>query len=139
MDSVLNVATPATAATVAVPHKLPPPGFIPIPTVTRDVSVVTVFPLASCTSTLTGGLIFAPATVLAGCGPKASWVAGPATVRGALVLGALLVSVLSVAVTVAIPAVLSVTLNVWVPFTKAAGAGNAALESLDVIPTVSAT
>ena len=45
--------------------------------------------------------------------------------------------VTSDAVTVALPAVLSVTLRVFVPLTSAALAGSAALASLEVIATVS--
>jgi hypothetical protein len=44
---------------------------------------------------------------------------------------------MSVAVTVREPAVLSVTLNVFVPATSAAFAGSDAFASEDVIPTVS--
>src|SRR5438034_7908111 len=43
---------------------------------------------------------------------------------------------MSVAVTVRLPAVLRVTLNVFVPADNAALAGRVALESLEVIPTV---
>src|SRR5437762_1138463 len=59
------------------------------------------------------------------------------TVMEGLVLGVLEPSVLSVAVTVAVPAVFNVTLKVCVPALKAALAGNVALASLEVIPTVS--
>lgn len=44
IDRLLNVATPATALTVAVPDSVPPPGFVPIATVTDAVEEVTVFP-----------------------------------------------------------------------------------------------
>ena len=46
---------------------------------------------------------------------------------------------MSDAVTVPLPAVPSATLNVWLPATSAALAGNVAAPSLDVIPTTSAT
>src|SRR5256885_2903663 len=39
-----NVATPAVAATVAVPASVPPPGFVAIATVTFAVKLVTVLP-----------------------------------------------------------------------------------------------
>src|SRR5207249_316619 len=52
---------------------------------------------------------------------------------------ALLPSKVSLAVIVGLPAVLSVTLNVFVPATSAAGAGKAALVSLEVIAAVSVT
>src|SRR2546428_13844779 len=54
-----------------------------------------------------------------------------------LVLLVIPVCVTSEPVTVALPAVLSVTLRLLVPFTRVALAGNPALASLDVIPTVS--
>ena len=47
----VKFATPATACSVIVPPKVPPPGFVPMATVTVDVSVVTVLPPASCTVT----------------------------------------------------------------------------------------
>src|SRR6266481_3518086 len=53
-----------------------------------------------------------------------------------LVLGALFPSLISVAVTVALPAVFKVTLKVLVPETRAAFTGKLASESLEVIPTV---
>src|SRR6266699_1910797 len=58
------------------------------------------------------------------------------TVIAELVLAVLVPSVMSVAVTVRLPAVLRVTLNVFVPADNAALAGRMALESLEVIPTV---
>ncbi len=63
---------------------------------------------------------------------------GPAlTVIAALVLIVLVPSVTSLAVTVELPAVLSVTLNVCAPLTSAVFAGKLALLSEEVIPTVS--
>src|SRR5919197_4707541 len=59
------------------------------------------------------------------------------TVMAGLVLAVLVPSVTSVTVTVLLPAVLSVTLKVLVPATNAALAGNVALASLEVMPTVS--
>ena len=58
------------------------------------------------------------------------------TVVDGLVLAVFVTSVMSVAVTVRLPAVFSVTLKVCVPDTMAALAGKAALASLDEIPTV---
>src|SRR2546430_764060 len=58
-------------------------------------------------------------------------------VIGGLVLAVLVISVMSLAVSVALPAVLNVTLKVFVPETKAALTGNVALASLEVIPAVS--
>src|SRR5436853_6308516 len=56
-----------------------------------------------------------------------------------LVLAVLVLSVMSLAVTVALPAVFSVTLNVFVPELSAALDGSAALLSDDVMPTLSPT
>src|SRR6185436_17536275 len=71
MDRLENVATPLDAATVWVPDSVPPPGLVPMATVTFAVELVTVFPNASCTATCTAGLIAAPAVVLVGCTVKA--------------------------------------------------------------------
>ncbi len=59
------------------------------------------------------------------------------TVVPGVVSGLLAPSVMSVAVTVFEPAVLGVTLKVFVPPTSAAFAGSVAFASLEVIPTVS--
>src|SRR5438552_3894904 len=59
------------------------------------------------------------------------------TVTEELVLAVFEPSVTSVAVRVALPAVLSVTLKLFVPFTSAALAGKATFVSVDVIATVS--
>ena len=59
------------------------------------------------------------------------------TVIGELVLLVIAGCVISDAVTVALPAVLSVMLKPFVPLTSAALDGNAALASLEVIATVS--
>src|SRR5438552_1875952 len=58
---------------------------------------------------------------------------------GGLVFAVLLVSVMSVAVTVWLPAVLSVTLKFRVPAANAVFAGKVAALSLEVIPAVSVT
>src|SRR3954469_16501085 len=72
MARLENVATPATADTVAVPDSVPPPGLKPMDTVMLALELVTVFPNVSCTATCTAGLIAAPAVVLVGCTVKAS-------------------------------------------------------------------
>src|ERR1041385_5514115 len=61
------------------------------------------------------------------------------TVSAAVVLAALLLSVTSLAVTVALPAVFNVMLNTCVPFASGAFTGKVALPSDDVIPNVSVT
>src|SRR5205809_636788 len=61
-----KLATPATAATVLVPDKVPVLGFVPIATVMFPVNPVAVLPLASWAVSWTAGVIAAPATVLVG-------------------------------------------------------------------------
>src|SRR5947199_271951 len=83
MLSVEKVATPATAATVAVPERAPAAGFVPIATVTAPLKPGTGFPPASNAVSRTAGAIAAPAVVLAGCTVKASRVAGaPVMAKG---------------------------------------------------------
>src|SRR5439155_3039597 len=52
-----NVATPATAATVLVPDKVPVLGLVPIATVMFPVNPLAVLPLASWAVTSTAGVI----------------------------------------------------------------------------------
>src|SRR5438132_14316019 len=73
-----NVATPATAATVVVPAKVPVLGFVPIATVIFAVNPVAVLPLASWAVTWTAGVIAAPATAFVGCTENTNCVAVPA-------------------------------------------------------------
>src|SRR5436190_112125 len=72
MERLENVATPATAATVVVPDSVPPPGLVPIATVTLAVELVTVLPNASCTDTCTAGAIATPAVAVVGWTENAS-------------------------------------------------------------------
>src|SRR2546430_4469530 len=51
-----NVATPATAATVVVPERVPLPGFAPSAIVTLPVKPVAVFPCPSSAVTCTAGV-----------------------------------------------------------------------------------
>src|SRR5690242_20756863 len=74
MLSVENVATPLTAATLVVPERVPPPGFVPMATVTVPVNVVAVCPAASCAATFTGGAMLAPAAASLGCTVNTSCV-----------------------------------------------------------------
>src|SRR5947199_607656 len=81
----LNVATPATADTVVVPERVPPPGLCSIATVTLPVNVSTAFPSASRATTGTGGAMVAPAVGHGAvgspgirCGVKVTWVGAPA-------------------------------------------------------------
>src|SRR5207245_3480867 len=66
MLSPEKVATPATAATVFVPDKVPVLGLVPIATVMFPVNPVAVLPLPSWAVTWTAGVIAAPATVFVG-------------------------------------------------------------------------
>jgi hypothetical protein len=81
-----NVATPLAAFAVAVPDKVPLPGFVPIARVTAFVAAVTTFPCASSMLTCTDGVIAAPATTLLGCTVNTSCVAAPAVTLNALLV-----------------------------------------------------
>src|SRR6266568_4843202 len=70
-----NVATPATAATVLVPDKVPVLGFVPIATVMLPVNPVAVLPFPSWAVIWRAGVIVAPATVFVGSTLKTSAVA----------------------------------------------------------------
>src|SRR5205809_7782294 len=96
MLSPEKLATPATAATVLVPDKVPLLGFVPIATVIFPVNPVAVLPLASWAVTWTAGVIAAPATVLVGSTLKTSAVA----VAGVMLNAALVVLPAPVAVRV---------------------------------------
>src|SRR5438034_759581 len=84
------LATPATAATVLVPDKVPVLGLVPIATVMFPVNPLAVLPLASWAVTWTAGVIAAPATVLVGSTLKTSAVAigGASWSAGVVVLAA---------------------------------------------------
>src|SRR4051812_20580376 len=75
MERVERVATPFTATTVVVPDSAPPPGLVPMATVTLAVELVTVLLNASCTVPCTGGAIATPATAFDGWTVKASLAA----------------------------------------------------------------
>src|SRR2546422_309822 len=88
MLRVENVATPATAATVAVPDRVPPPGLVPSAAVTLPLNPVAVLPCASWTVTCTAGVMAPPAVVLLGWTLKTSCVGVPtATLNAVLVAG----------------------------------------------------
>src|SRR6266852_3913950 len=72
-----KVATPETAATVALPESVPPPGFVPSATVTVPVKVGSVLPKPSSAVTCTAGVMDALAAVLLGCTVNTSCVAAP--------------------------------------------------------------
>jgi hypothetical protein len=77
IDNPLNVATPFTVLTVAIPLNVPLPGFVPIATVTEAAPLVTVFPPASCTVTTGCGLNSALTTTPTGFVVNASFEAAP--------------------------------------------------------------
>src|SRR5205809_1078880 len=93
MPSPGNVATPATAATVVVPERVPLPGFAPSATVTLPVKAGSVLPSASSAVTCKAGVIDAPAAVLVGWTVNISCVAVP----GVMVNAQLVVPVAPVA------------------------------------------
>ena len=62
----LNVATPPTAATVAVPESVAPPGLVPMASVTLA-ELFTRLPTASCICTVIAGAMAAPDVELVGC------------------------------------------------------------------------
>src|SRR5947208_16665784 len=78
-----NVATPATAATVLVPDKVPLLGFVPIATVMFPANPVAVLPPASWAVTSTAGVIAVPAVVVLGCTLNTNCVAVPAVMLNA--------------------------------------------------------
>src|SRR6202165_1156341 len=66
-----KLATPSTAATVLVPLRNPPVGFVPRATVMVPVRVVTVLPAVSRAVPSFVGVIICPAVPLLGCGVRA--------------------------------------------------------------------
>src|SRR5512143_3212473 len=71
-----NVATPFTAACVAVPDRVPAPGCALMERATGSPNVVTVLPAAS-SAVITTGTRVAPAVVVFGCAVKTSADSGP--------------------------------------------------------------
>src|SRR2546422_1030210 len=86
MLRLLNVATPATAATVVVPDSVPLPGFTAIAIATLLEKLVMVFPWASCAVTLMAGVTAAPAVVLDGCTVMTSFVAAAGVMSKAVLV-----------------------------------------------------
>src|SRR5881396_2655178 len=84
-----NVATPATAANVLGPDRVPPAGLVAIATVTLRAKPVAVLPHASSAVTRTTGLIVPPAVAVPGCTVNTSRVADPGVIpKAALVVPA---------------------------------------------------
>src|SRR5438034_10837295 len=86
MLSPEKVASPATAATVLVPDKVPVLGFVPIATVMFPVNPVAVLPFPSWAVTSTAGVIAAPAVVVVGCALNTNGVAVPAVMLNAVLV-----------------------------------------------------
>src|SRR5260370_697797 len=86
MEMPENVAMPLTAFCVAVPLRVPLPGFVPMATAIDAVLVVTTLPPASCTCTVTAGVIEEVAAVFDGCVPKASFAAAPTVILNELLV-----------------------------------------------------
>src|SRR2546427_2420761 len=86
MLRLANVATPETAAAVAVPESVPPPALGPSVTLTLPAKPMATLPSASWAVTCTAGVIAAPAVALVGCTLKTSTLGAPAvTLNAALV------------------------------------------------------
>src|SRR5437762_3400345 len=77
MLTFANVATPLTAAVVAVPDRVAPPGLVPSAAVTVPVNAVAACPEACRAGTGTAGAIAAPAAALLGSTVNTSSVAAP--------------------------------------------------------------
>jgi hypothetical protein len=121
MLSPEKVATPALAATVAVPPSVPPLGLVPIATVMFPVNPVAVFPLPSCAVTWTAGVIAAPATEVVGWTENTSWVGVPAFTTTIAVC--VIATVLIVAETVFDPAAVELRLPVICPLASVVPTG----------------
>ncbi len=134
-----NVATPLTAATLVVPERIPPLGFVPIASVTVPVNAVAVFPCPSSAVTCTAGVIAEPAVALDGCTENTTRAAAPAAMlNGALGTGGKpLAPVLSV-YPVPIFSMLSVE-NVATPLTAATVVVPDSVPPLGLVPIAAVT
>src|SRR5437773_2196284 len=72
-----KLTTPPTAAAVAVPDNVPPPGLVPIATLTFPVNGDAVLPCASWAVTCTAGVIAAPEVALHGWTVNTSTAGAP--------------------------------------------------------------
>src|SRR5438034_586865 len=86
IDRLANVATPAFPARRSSALSVPPPGFVPIASVTFPVNPVAVLLLASSAVSCTAGVIAAPADVVLGCTENTSCVAVPAVILNAVLV-----------------------------------------------------
>src|SRR5436190_1482392 len=83
MERLLQVAVPLTAATVVVPLRLPPPGWLPIARLMLALELTRLVP-ASSSCTVTVAYTTRLGAVVVGCCRKARWVAAPTTMLKAL-------------------------------------------------------
>src|SRR5947199_10384655 len=83
-----NVATPLTAFSDVVPERVPPPGLVPMATVTLPPNAVAVFPWASCAVTCTAGVIAAPAVAPVGCTENTSRAAAAGVITNEVLVAA---------------------------------------------------
>src|SRR5580658_4288332 len=80
-----KLAVPFTGLAVAVPPRVPVPGFAPMAMVTGLVAPVTTTPFTSWMITATAGMMKAPTLVLEGCVVKASLTGEVVTLKPMLV------------------------------------------------------
>ena len=80
-----NVAMPFAGLAVAVPARVPLPGFVPMAIMIGVVAPATMLPLASSIATRTAGAMELPTMVVEGCVTNANCVAAVRTLNGALV------------------------------------------------------
>src|SRR5713226_2214913 len=126
-----KVATPFTAATLVVPESVPPPGLVPIATVTVPVKLGTGFPKQSSAVTCTAGLLGWPATALFGSPVNASWLTTPGvTVTAAVCVTA---TPAMVAEMVFVPATVELRLPVATPLASVGAAGCVSVFPLPVV------
>src|SRR6266704_1794917 len=81
-----KLTTPATAAAVAVPDNVPPPGLVPIATLTFPVKPDAVLPWASWAVTCTAGVMTEPAVVVVGSVEKTRCDAAPGVMLNAVLV-----------------------------------------------------
>src|SRR5438046_625691 len=81
-----KLTTPATAAAVAVPDNVPPPGLVPIATLTFPVKPDAVLPWASWAVTCTAGVMTEPAVVVVGSAEKTRCDAAPGVMLNAVLV-----------------------------------------------------
>ena len=137
MDRPPNVATPATAATVLVPERVPLPALVPKSIVTELVSPTTTWSRTLRTSTLMSARV-APPVVPTGWTEKARWVG---TVSTAMPDWVPVIDPVTVSVAVMVrpvPTVLRVTAKVPTPLVRVPLEGSVAAPSELVIATVPA-